>query len=284
NFESDDRVHWIVQRIDRKDFDDTVAGEKDAMKIAAAADFEEDVDVTSGSVPGVTLRGDSLGSWKESVIPFRWRGSNQGHTAVTLGWNRRIAGDDTTKRGQPATYALSLGDSLRGAWRIDGGSTLVFSLAPTDAKPGPRQPPRDTTKQGDSTQKAKPKAATKPPAKANPDTTPIDLSIEAVDADGRSASVPLSAYGVPRRPLESYVFRRAGRDKQRFATTYELVLQTYAVPLADFARVSPGFDPSRLATVRWRFDRADAGTVILDNIGFSRMPPDFYAPGAGAGR
>lgn len=249
-----------------------------------AADYEEDVDVTTGSVRGVTLNGDSLGTWKEAVIPFRWRGSNQAHAAVTLGWNRRIAGDDTTRRGLPAAYAMSLGDSLRSAWHIDGASTLVFSLAPTDAKPGPRQPPRDTTKKGDSTQKARPKAAAKPPAKAVPDTTPIDLSVEAIDADGRRARVALSTYGVPRRPLESYVFRRAGRDKKSFATTYELVLQTYAVPLADFARVTPGFDPSRLVAVRWLFDRAEAGTVILDNIGFSRMSPDFMAPGAGGGR
>lgn len=251
-----------------------------------AADYEEDVDVTTGSVHGVTLRGDSLASWKEAVVPFRWKGSNQGHTAVTLGWNRRVAGDDTLARGQPAVYAMSLGDSLRAAWRIDGGSSLVFSLAPTDVTPGPRQPPKDTTKAGDSTRKAtaKPKAKPKPRTKASTDTTPIDLSIEGVDAAGRTASVPLSAYGVPRRPLESFVYRRAGRDKQGFASTYEIVLQTYAIPLADFARVTPGFDPSRLAMVRWRFDRADAGTVLLDNIGFSRMSPDFLAPGMGGAR
>ncbi|MEO6444733.1 MAG: hypothetical protein ABIZ91_15165, partial [Gemmatimonadaceae bacterium] len=35
----------------------------------AAADFEEDVDVTSGSVPGVTLAGDSLAVWKEAAVP-----------------------------------------------------------------------------------------------------------------------------------------------------------------------------------------------------------------------
>ena len=104
------------------------------------------------------------------------------------------------------------------------------------------------------------------------------------DAVGRTASVPLSAYGVVRRPLESYVYRRAGRDKQRFANVYEIVLQTYAIPLADFARVTPGFDPARITRVRWRFDRSTAGTIILDNIGFSNMRAEFTAQTIGAAR
>lgn len=251
-----------------------------------AANYEEDVDVTTGSVGGVTLRGDSLATWKEDVVPFRWKGSNQGHAAVTLGWNRRLAGPDTARRGAPAAYVMSLGDSVRAAWRIDGGSFLVFSLAPTDAAPGPRQAPKDTIASNDSARRAgeKPKAAPRSRGKVARDTMPIDLSIEAVDVEGRTASVPLSAYGVPRRPLESYVYRRAGRDKQGFASTSEIVLQTYVIPLADLARRAPGFDPARLASVRWRFDRTDVGTVILDNIGFSRMTPDFLAPGEGGER
>ena len=255
----------------------------------AAADYEEDVDVTSGSVPGVTLDGDSLATWKEAVIPYRWRGSNQGHNAVTIGWNNRIAGEDTTKRGMPASYSLTLADSLRAAWRVDGGSSLVFSLAPTDAKPGPRAAAKDSTKTNDSTArgasrpkpKAKPKPKPKPKGKPERDSIPMDVSVEAVDAAGHVARVPLSAYGVPRRPLEAYVYRRAGRDKERFANTYEIVLQTYTIPLADFAQSAPGFDPSRLVTVRWRMDRTEAGTFLLDNIGFARLPAAFDIPAGG---
>jgi dienelactone hydrolase len=251
----------------------------------AAADYEEDVDVTSGSVPGVTLDGDSLATWKEAVIPYRWRGSNQGHTAVTIGWNNRIANDDTTKLGMPASYRLTLVDSLRAAWRVDGSSSLVFSLAPTDAKPGPRSAAKDSTRKNDSTATSasppKPKPQPKPKGKPERDRIPMDLSVEAVDAAGHVARVPLSAYGVPRRPLEAFVYRRAGRDKERFASTYEIVLQTYTIPLADFARTTPGFDASHLVTVRWRFDRTVAGTLLLDNIGFARLPAAFDIPTGG---
>lgn len=243
-----------------------------------AAHYEEDVDVTTGSVPGATFRAESLSTWKEATVPFRFRGGNQAHNAATLAWNNRIAGPDTSKRGRPGWYEMSIGDSLRGAWRLDAGSTLVFSLAPTEAKPGPRQSARDSAR-ADSARGRGPRPP-RPPRSPEPDTLPMDLSVELVDADGKSLRVALSAYGPVRRPLASYVYRRAGRDKARFATTYEIVLQTYTIPLADFAR--SGVDPARLRAVRWVFDRTEAGTLWLDNIGFSRMPPAFFTAAEGA--
>ena len=119
----------------------------------AAADFEDDVDVTTGNAPGIKLTGDSLATWKEALVPFRSRNSTQFHNAAWIGWNNRIAGDDTTKMGRPAAYEIALGDSLRSAWRIDRSSALVFSLAATDTKPGPRQPAKDTTKKDTTAKK-----------------------------------------------------------------------------------------------------------------------------------
>ena len=40
------------------------------------ATYEEDVDVTTGTTPGVTIAGDSLATWKEAVVPLRWRNTN----------------------------------------------------------------------------------------------------------------------------------------------------------------------------------------------------------------
>jgi dienelactone hydrolase len=249
-----------------------------------AADFEEDVDVTTGSVGGVSLAGDSLASWKEAVVPFRYRNSNMANNAVWLGWNNRLAGDDTTRMGRPASFAIALGDSVRADWRIDGESALVFSLAPTDAKPGPRQLPRDSTRaRADSARPGARPARRPPPRKPpGPDTTAFDLSIEVADAAGASARLPLSTYGAVRRPLETYVYRRSGRDKLRFASLHELVLQTYVIPLSDFRRQTPALDVGRIRTVRFLFDRTPAGTIVLDNIGFSRMSPDFLAAAGGA--
>ncbi|MGQ0538753.1 MAG: alpha/beta hydrolase family protein, partial [Gemmatimonadaceae bacterium] len=184
--------------------------------LRSLARFEEDVDLTSGGVPGVTLKGDSLSTWKEAPVPLRWRNTNVGHNAVWLGWNNRIAGDDTAKRGMPASYSLSIADSLRTAWSIDTTNALVLSLAPTADTPSPRAAPKDSGK-ADTSKKgaAKPK---KPSVKVKPDSTPFNLSVEIVDATGTAARLPLGIYGPIRRPLDIYVGRRKGRDKANYAT------------------------------------------------------------------
>ena len=240
------------------------------------ANYEEDVDVTTGSVAGVSLAGDSLSTWKEDALNLRWQNTAMNDNAVWLGWNRHIAGDDTTKLGQPATYTIALTDSLARALRVDRQSSLYLSIAPTDAKPGPRQPARDSTKKDSS--KAKSPAPKKPDAKKDEkDTTTIDLSIEVVDANNVTARLPLTRYGMPRRPLETHVLRRADREKSQFANTYELVLQTYVMPLADFVAASPQFAPDKLKAIRLVFDRSLAGTIILDDIGVSAIDPAFLA-------
>jgi hypothetical protein len=242
----------------------------------AAANFEDDVDVTTGSAPGIKLASDSLATWKEALVPFRSRNSTMFHNAAWIGWNNRIAGDDTTKMGRPAAYEIALGDSLRAAWHVDRSSALVFSLAATDTKPGPREPARDTTKKDSTAKKATP--ARRPPAPrrpSGPDTTVFDLSVEVVDASGTSARVPLSAYGPVRRPVESYIYRRSGRDKLRFGSLSEIVLQTYVIPFEEWRRVSPALDLDHVTRVRLVFDRTPAGSIVLDNIGFSRISRDF---------
>ncbi len=65
--------------------------------------------------------------------------------AVTVGWNNRIAGADTTRMGPAARYVIVLPDTLARAWRLDPNATLQFLLMPTDAVPGPRAAPTDST-------------------------------------------------------------------------------------------------------------------------------------------
>jgi dienelactone hydrolase len=242
----------------------------------ALANFEEDVDVTSGSTDGVSLTGDSLSTWKEEALNLRWQNTPMNDNAVLLGWNRHIAGDDTTKLGRPATYTVALADSLVRALHVDAQSSVYLSMAPTSDKPGPRQPAKDSTKKADSSKAQSP--AKKPEAKKDEkDTTAIDFTVELVDANNVTARLPITRFGVPRRPLETHVLRRADREKTAFAQTYEIVLQTYVMPLAEFAKASPQFAPDRLKAIRLVFDRSPAATIIVDDIGVSAIDPAFLA-------
>ncbi|MEP6495085.1 MAG: MFS transporter [bacterium] len=245
------------------------------------ATFDEDVDVTTGSVPGVTISGDSLATWKENALNLRsGTGDALNTNAVTLGWNNHIRGDDTTKFGRAASYTVALSDSLVSSLSVSRESSIYLSVAPTDAKPGPRAPARDTTKKADSTKKDEKKPpAKKPDPKAAKDTTPMDLTIEVADASGHVVRTPLRAWGVPRRPLEIHILRRADEEKQRYPTQYEMVLQTYVIPLADLMRASPTFDPAHLRSIRLVFDKIVAGTIVVDDIGISAKAGPFVVGG-----
>jgi len=107
------------------------------------------------------------------------------------------------------------------------------------------------------------------------DDEPIDLSIEVVDAQGRSAKVALSAYGPIRRPLETHILRRGDLEEQRFTELSELVLQSYSIPLSDFTRLRPALDLRSLREIRFVFDLSEAGTVVVDDVGIAYLDPAF---------
>lgn len=249
------------------------------------ASFDRDVDLTTGSVDGVVLTGEHLSSWKEEAVPFRGRGGdNQNHNAVTLGWNNRFPLDPAAKdaaapdakgpAAPPASFSVSVPAPLRSTWGVSERSAVYLSLAATNTKPGPRPLPKDPNKKEDEATKKpavkpapRPKAPKKP--KEEPDKTPIDLTVELVDTAGHVARLPLSRFGIARRPLDSRIYRRAGRDAQRFSNIFELIPQTFVMPIADFLTGSPEFDPRQLATIRLLFDRTEAGTIMLEHVGLS---------------
>ena len=271
------------------------------------AEFGDDVDLTTGTGHGVVLMGEHLSTWNENALLFRGRGSDpQHHNAVWLGWNSELAGGDkpgaadpaatidaaaaagakaptpekdAKKLGPPATFTITVPDALRSAWAIGQNSVVYLSVAATSTKPGPRTPPRDPKKEEEekaedakkSPPKPKPTPTPKPTPKPKekPDLTPIDLTVELTDSAGHVARHPLSRFGIARKPLDATIYRRAGRDAARFTNIFELIPQTFVMPLADFAAAEPAFDPRQIASIRLVFDRTVAGTVVVEHIGLS---------------
>lgn len=242
------------------------------------ATFEEDIDVTTGTKPGVVIHGDSLSSWSESMLLLR--SSNRANTSasqenqgVTVAWNNRIAGADTTRHGPAARYRLELPDGLAAEWRLWSGSTLDFMLAPTNTVPGPRAEPDDGEENEDDPgdEPSMPRGGDEEEA----EDPPVDLSVELRDEEGNTARVTLSDYGAIRRPLETYVMRRGDLEAQRFQTHWELILQTFSIPLSDFLADNPDLDVRQISAIDFVFDQVHAGEVVLDQIGFTDLEPAF---------
>ena len=237
------------------------------------ATFDEDVDVTTGTAPGVRIRAESLSTWKESDAQARSRASTFRSNLATLGWNNTASGRDSTVGRWPARVSVTLPDSLRRAWNVSDASALLLTIGSTDQKPGARKVPRDTTKRDstarDSTKRAARRPSTPRPKTPPKDTVAPDLTVELEDANGRIARLPLSTFGPARMPIESYIYRRRNRDRTQFPTLAEPVMQTYLAPLARFREAAASFDPAALREVRLVFDRKKVGAITLDDIGIT---------------
>ncbi|MDA0327400.1 MAG: hypothetical protein O2958_00105 [Gemmatimonadetes bacterium] len=245
------------------------------------ATYEEDIDVTSGTEHGVRISGDSLSTWGEATMLLR--SSNRANTsasqdnqAVTIGWNNRIAGSDTTRHGPPARYSLQLPTDLAARWSLGAGTTLDFMLGPTNDVPGPRREPAadDEPEEGDEDARTR---RGRGGGRDDDETEdpPVDLTIEVEDAAGRTARVRLGDYGALRRPLETHVLRRSDREAARFQNHWELIQQTFSIPLGDFTALERALDLRRLTAVRFVFDRVHAGEVTIDQVGFTALDPAF---------
>lgn len=200
-----------------------------AAETRRAATYEEDVDLTTATLPGATLRGQNLTLWREQVVPLKWE--NLAASAVYLGW-------DSAAQAGTARYTLAL---AAGAVATRPESALVFSLA--DAGEAPRPD-------------------VKPASRVEP--APLDLTVEVVDRSGRAARLPLSHFALLQPQLRG---RIAKVDAFSMLPLSEPVFQTFEFALADFAAANPQFDPTALAEAALIFDRTPSGVVILDEIG-----------------
>ncbi len=237
------------------------------------ATYQEDLDLTTGTGIGVTIAGESLREWREQELEFR-DGDGQSNDAVLVAWrwpdtaevdSVGVGSGDAYRRAAdgPPVYQLRLDpDSLEGG-APDSAARLLFSVASME----PDLTPADTAGPEESradTMSGTGAGAEVPEVPGGGDR--IDLTVELVDGDGTRSRIPLSEYRpVPPR-VEIRLFKTMGLTRQRMSRRSEPLLQSYRLPLADFAEEAPGFDPTSLSRVRFVFDRTPSGSVALDDV------------------
>ncbi len=211
------------------------------------ATFEEDLDVTSTTMPGGRIESANLSDWKERELNIKWGSLDT--RAVKLGWNR----DENA--GVPS-YTVRLPEP---GLDLAGDESLVFALADTKETPTKPEGKKDDRKKKDEAGKKKDEGK-KP-------KNPIDLSLELTDGAGSVVSLPLSSFGALQPQVEAAVpkFAFLGHNAPS-----ELVFTNFELPLAAFVKANPAFDPRRLRQVRFVFDRTSKGVVALDDVGFRR--------------
>jgi hypothetical protein len=196
------------------------------------ATYEEDIDPSTGSMQGVTIDGTNLTAWRESYVSIKYTPLDS-HVAL-LAWDDRVH-----KTG--ANYRIDI--LLPPQTTTD--TALVFSASQAEIS-------------------TLPETFGVKGARRNPDKSPLDWTIVLTDQNGDTARLPLSHDQVLYPQVKGET-RRIGLIDM--APRSEIVMRRFRFPLADFQKSNPKFDPSRLAQIRFDFDRSKRGAIALDDIG-----------------
>jgi Chlorophyllase enzyme len=179
---------------------------------------------------GLSVTADGFVSQRSSALPLRAIQASQGTRGVELRWD---AG------GGEASWRLAGLDSRLAAL---AGPELHLSMANgTEPAPG---------------------------------AGVLDPGVELSTSDGVSVTLPLSRWGALPPPLtvqlsKSGVIDALGGIDLSVSAPVEHVLQTYAIPFADYAAADAAFRPERVTSVRLVVDRASAGAIWLAEVGLA---------------
>jgi len=227
--------------------------------------YEEDVNVATGTMSGISIKAEGLKVWREEDLGLRRRGTKQ-NNVVYVGWKRC---DDDQEQGKPG-YIIDLPENSVSDFNNMRKSFLVIDLANTDE----RIPERDNDKGKINLDSGRQKSPNeiehdieKEIGKNNPNE-PLDFSIELTDGQGDSAVFALSQFMQIPPALKSRFTKFKG-EAGIYGKAYEPTLQTIEFPFENIVSEFPDFDPETLRQIRFVFDRKAEGVLIIDRIGIS---------------
>ncbi|MFI4975731.1 MAG: alpha/beta hydrolase family protein [Caulobacterales bacterium] len=208
------------------------------------ANFEEDLDPSTGSTPGVRITGRDLSLWRESFVSLK--SSPLDTYAAVLGWDDRV-------HTRPASYRIDLPTDAapKAAIKTDANTALVFSAsdAGVSSLPDGYHPQGGRAGGGQSA-----------------DRRPLDWTIVLTDASGGEARLPLSHDQMLYPQVRDYTLRSAALNG---APPSEIVMRRFRFPLRDFAAINPKLDLVHLLSIRFDFDRSARGAIVLDDVGLA---------------
>jgi dienelactone hydrolase len=252
--------------------DDIYVSRFEDASFRPVATYEEDVDVTTATLPGAVITQRGLTLWKERKLPYRGGEGSFENGVVYLGWDRS-APEAKAAAPEAPRYTITLPDGAGADLPPVETRALVFALAQAD-EPPVDESARSTTAAKKGGANSAPAGATFPPApKADGNPPPVDLSIELSDAAGHVIRLAASALR-PIPPVLVERFTKFWSESGSYPASSECILQSFAIPLSEATAQAPDgvLDVATLKRVSFVFDRSPRGVVVLDQVGFADWP------------
>ncbi|WBL17399.1 poly(ethylene terephthalate) hydrolase family protein [Sutcliffiella sp. NC1] len=199
----------------------------------AIATFEEDVDVTTVTVPNGKIDGRSLRVWREVGLTLR-NGDLQHNRAVKLGWLK-----------SSSRYIINVPEDISNTFtdqtvlRFDAvhahESRYTFRGLPIDEQYRQK-------------------------------SIPIKVSMKPKGIHQYDARIEKTIHIEP--TFTSDLYRWDWRN-EKIGTNYEHILQTYEIPISYLQEEFPNIAFDSIHEIVFSLNETDSGLIILDNIGFA---------------
>ena len=220
---------WLPKTLILQNYDDN------ASKILS--NFEEDIDVATGTFPGSRISTKDLNLWNEKPLLFR-DSDVQGNSAVEVGW---------LKKNDSVIVTPSYSIALAAAIPVDTRNSFLISLAPGDFKN------LHTKDQDDANENENNKS---------PLTIRFNIVLE--DSLGFQWKVNSDSVLHLAPQLKVQYLKAKGLSTDIFGKEWEPALQSFEIEIKKF---SGDGDITNIKQVTLLFDNSSEGVLYLDNIG-----------------
>ncbi len=226
--------------------------------------YEEDLDLSTGSYGVDSIVSSGLALWKEGRIPKKW-GTHR-NNGVFLGWNNE-------KDSIPGSYTIYLDSSL--ASQIEGSLALTFLAADAQIDPGKRLDDDDeesedeeSDEESENSENDSGKAKKAKDEDDDEDPVPVDFMLVLTDTIGLEYRLKLGDFQYLQPPIKPTVFKSKlfWEDAES-----EVTLQYVYLPLKNIKSISGrAVSAEAIRSISFVFDAEKEGTLLLDQLGFSR--------------
>ena len=238
--------HWLPDLVHLNQFHESTA--------SILLDFEEDLDPGTGTWGVDSIHASELALWKEGRIPKKW--GDYRNNCVFLGWNNE-------KDSLPAHYSIFLDPSVSD--QIEGSLALSFLSADAQMDPGERKVDAEGE---DGNAEEEDGDAEEENSAAEKDPVPVDFTLAIRDTLGVEYTARLGDFQKLQPAIKPQVFksRLFWEDPES-----EVILQYVSLPLEKIRNPDGlGISAGAIASISFVFDAGEKGTVLIDQLGFSR--------------